>query len=145
MDIIRIIQNICVELGYKFHYGNKSHINLIDQNGNTLPDKTHLLLFPVKRGIKNYDSNSRNYSGSFLFVRPDDFAQDYYNNTDSSETKDKFTTKIEPLITELNSFENRLSYCEGFDINQFEATEIVDTLDANMTGLWVTFNVVYYE
>lgn len=145
MDIVRIIENKCIDLGYLFHYGNKSHLNLIDQNGNTLPDKTHLLLFPVKRGLFNYNNNTRSYSGSFLFVKPDDFAQDYYNNTDSAETQDKFTAKIEPLITELNSLESQLSYCDGFDITQWDATEIVDTLDANLTGLWVTFNVVYYE
>ena len=44
MDIVRIFENICTELDYKFHYGNKSHLNLIDQNGNLEPNKIHLLL-----------------------------------------------------------------------------------------------------
>lgn len=145
MDIVRQLENICNTLGYKFHYGNKSHLNLIEQNGSLEPDLTHLLLFPVRRGARDYNNNTRAYSGYFFFVRPDDFAQDYYNNTDSVETNDKFTTKIEPLLVELNDLENKLGYCESFDIIDFSSTEIVDTLDMNMTGLWVNFNLLSYE
>lgn len=145
MDFVRILENICTELDYKFHYGNKSHLNLIDQNGALEPDKIHLLLFPITRGRFNNDTNSRNVTGNFFFVMPDEFAQDYFNNTNSSETNDKFTNKIEPLISALDNLQNTLDYCKDVDINQFQSVEVVDILDANLSGFWVTFNVEVYE
>lgn len=145
MDIVRQFENIAISKGFKFHYGNKSHLNLIDQNGNLEPNKTHLLLFPVTRGKLDYNDNKRNYKGRFFFVRPDNFSQDYYNNTNSAESEDKFTTKIEPLIQELNGFERSLNWCDGFDILSFESIEIVDALDSNFTGFWVNFNIDRYE
>lgn len=145
MDLVRIIEDICTDLGYQFHYGNKSHLNLIDQNGELAPNKIHLLLFPITRGRINKDTSSRIVSGNFFFVMPDEFAQDYYNNTTSSETSDKFTTKIEPLITSLDGFQDRLDYCENVEVRQFQSVEVVDILDANLSGFWVTFNVEVYE
>ncbi len=145
MDIVRILENICIDLDYSFHYGNKSHLNLIDQNGNLEPNKTHLLLFPPTRSKGNNNDSSRTYRGNFFFVRPDEFAQDYYNNTNSLETNDKYTTKIEPLITDLNSFETQLEYCENMDVLSFDSIDAVDILDANLSGLWVTYNVKVYE
>lgn len=145
MDIVRILENICNDLDYGFHYGNKSHLNLIDQNGNLAPDKTHLLLFPPTRNKANNSDVSRTYRGNFFFVRPDEFAQDYFNNTDSSETNNKYETKIEPLITALNSLETRLEYCDNMDVLTFDSIDAVDVLDANLSGLWVTYNVKVYE
>lgn len=145
MDLVRIIEDICTDLGYQFHYGNKSHLNLIDQNGELAPNKIHLLLFPITRGRVNKDTSSRIVSGNFFFVMPDEFAQDYYNNTTSSETSDKFTTKIEPLITSLDGLQDRLDYCENVEVIQFQSVEVVDILDANLSGFWVTFNVEVYE
>lgn len=145
MDLVRIIEDICTDLGYQFHYGNKSHLNLIDQNGELAPNKIHLLLFPITRGRLNKDTSSRIVSGNFFFVMPDEFAQDYFNNTSSSETSDKFTTKIEPLITSLDGLQDRLDYCENVEVIQFQSVEVVDILDANLSGFWVTFNVEVYE
>ena len=145
MDIVRILEDICTDLGYEFHYGNKSHLNLIDQNGNLAPNKVHLLLFPPTRKNYNFSDSSRTYNGNFFFVMPDQFSQDYFNNTDSSETANKYESKIEPLITALSSFESRLTYCENMDILQFDSVDAVDVLDANMSGLWVTYQFKVYE
>jgi len=145
MDIVRILENICTGLDYKFHYGNKSHLNLIDQNGNLEPNKIHLLLFPPTRKNKNTNDNSRTFNGNFFFVMPDNFSQDYYNNTNSSETENKYETKIEPLINALSSLELQLQYCENIDIIQFDSIDAVDVLDANLSGLWVTYQFKVYE
>lgn len=145
MDIVRILEGICTELSYQFHYGNKSHLNLIDQNGNLEPNKVHLLLFPATRKNYNFSDSSRTYTGNFFFVMPDEFAQDYYNNTDSSETANKYESKIEPLIEDLNTLESKLTYCENIDILQFDSVDAVDVLDANMSGLWVTYQLKVYE
>ena len=136
MDLTRIIENICNELGYNYVYGNKSHINLIDQNGALEPDKFHLLLFPINTGNKNNNDSSRTCNGNFFFVMPDEFAQSY---------KDKFETKIEPCKITLAILEDRISYCENIDIIQFTSIDAVDILDANLTGLWVTFQFKVYE
>jgi len=145
MDIVRIFENICTGLSYKFHYGNKSHLNLIDQNGNLEPNKIHLLLFPPTRKNKNTNDSSRTFNGNFFFLMPDNFSQDYYNNTDSSETENKYESKIEPLINALSSLELQLQYCENIDIIQFDSIDAVDVLDANLSGLWVTYQFKVYE
>ena len=136
MDLTRIIENICNELGYNYVYGNKSHINLIDQNGALEPNKINLLLFPVNRANKNNNDSSRTYNGNFFFVMPDEFAQSY---------SDKFDNKIEPCIISLDALEDKISYCEDIDILQFTSIDAVDILDANLSGLWVTFQFKVYE
>ena len=134
--MVRVLENICTDLGYQFHYGNKSHLNLIDQNGNLEPNKIHLLLFPVTRANKDFSTSSRVYSGNFFFVMPDEFANHY---------EEKYTTKIEPLEDALSLFEERLSYCENIDVVQLNSIDAVDVLDANMSGLWVTYQFRLYE
>lgn len=145
MDIVRTIENICVAKGFQFHYGNKSHLNLIDSNSDLAPDKVHLLLFPVRRGIYERNTNSRVYNGNFFFVMPDNFAQAYYNETDAPVEESKYENRIEPLVADLNSFEAGLTYCNEIDILTFESVDAVDVIDANLSGLWVTFQFRVYE
>jgi hypothetical protein len=145
MDIVRTFEGICDKLGYKFHYGNKSHLNLIDQGGDLEPDLTHFLMFPPTRSKQNNSTSSRDYRGNFFFVRPDKFAQDYYNNTNSNQTNNKYEAKIEPLINQLNTLETQLEYCEDMDVLTFDSIDAVDVLDANLSGLWVTYSVKVYE
>lgn len=145
MDLVRIIETECTASSFTFHYGNKSHLNLIDQNGELEPDKTHLLLFPVRRGQYDRNTNSRVYNGNFFFVRPDEFAQNYYNETDAPESESKYESKIEPLITALNTLELKMQSCYDLDILSWESVDAIDVIDANMTGLWVTFQIRSYE
>lgn len=134
--MVRLLEDICTNLGYQFHYGNKSHLNLIDQNGNLEPNKIHLLLFPATRANKDFSNSSRVYSGNFFFVMPDEFSNHY---------EQKYTTKIEPLEGALALLEERLSYCENIDVVQLNSIDAVDVLDANMSGLWVTYQFRLYE
>ncbi len=142
-DFVITMQRICDENNIQFHYGNKSHLNLIDANSDLEPNKTHFLLFPLKRG--NLINNTRLVSGNFFFVRPDEFAQEYYNETAGNDSEAKYNKIINPLISELDLIENKIKWCEGFDIVSLESIDAVDVLDANMTGLWVTFQVKIYE
>lgn len=134
--MVRLLKNICTDLGYQFEYGNKSHLNLIDQNGYTLPNKIHLLLFPVTNSGTDFSTSSQVHNGNFFFVVPDEFANAYWT---------KYTTKIEPLEIELKNLEKRLSYCDNVDILQFSYVDAIDVLDANLTGFWVTYQFRLYE
>jgi hypothetical protein len=145
MDLVRIIETECIASSFAFHYGNKSHLNLIDQDGELEPDKTHLLLFPVRRGQYDRNTNSRVYNGNFFFVRPDEFAQNYYNETEAPESESKYESKIEPLITALNALELKMQTCYDLDILSWESVDAIDVIDANMSGLWVTFQIRSYE
>lgn len=145
MDIVRTFESVCEGLGYNFHYGNKSNLNLIDSNSNIEPDKIHLLLFPVRRGSKDRNTNSRIYNGNFFLVMPDDFSQAYYNETNQNVNESKYQNRIEPLVNGLDVFESKLSYCNGIDILLFDSVDAVDVLDANMTGLYITFQLRGYE
>lgn len=143
MDLVRIFEKVANDNCIQFHYGSKSHLNLIDSNSSLEPNKIHLLLFPLRRG--NVISNSRVYNGNFFYVMPDDFSNQYYNETEQEECEGKYTDRIEPLITSLDSLEQKLKWCEGIDIVSFESVDAVDVLDANMSGLWVTFQFRVYE
>jgi hypothetical protein len=76
---------------------------------------------------------------------PDDFAQEYHNETDQDNCEAKYTSRIEPLIKSLDALEQKLKWCEGIDIVSFESVDAIDVLDANMSGLWVTFQFRLYE
>lgn len=142
-DLVRILETFCASNDVQFHYGNKSHLNLIDSNSDLCPDKIHLLLFPLRRG--NVIDNARVYNGNFFYVKPDNFAQEYFNETDGENFESKYNTCIEPLIKSLDKFEQKLKWCEGIDIVSFESIDAIDVLDANMSGLWVTFQFRVYE
>jgi hypothetical protein len=142
-DLVRILETVCATNGIEFHYGNKSHLNLIDSNSDLYPDKIHLLLFPLRRG--NIVDAARVYNGNFFFVMPDNFSQEYHNETDQENCEAKYTNRIEPLISSLDALEQKLKWCEGIDINSFESVDAIDVLDANMSGLWVTFQFKVYE
>ena len=142
-DLVRILETFCASNDVQFHYGNKSHLNLIDSNSDLCPDKIHLLLFPLRRG--NVIESARIYNGNFFYVKPDNFAQEYFNETDGENCESKYNTCIEPLIKSLDSFEQKLKWCEGIDIISFESIDAIDVLDANMSGLWVTFQFRVYE
>lgn len=142
-DLVRILETVSKANGIEFKYGNKSHLNLIDSNSDLCPDKIHLLLFPLRRG--NSIDNARTYNGNFFYVKPDDFAQEYYNETDGDNCESKYETCIEPLITSLDSLELKLKWCNEIDILSWESTDAIDVLDANMSGLYVTFQFKVYE
>ena len=142
-DLVRILETVCNTNGVEFKYGNKAHLNLIDGNGELCPDKIHLLLFPLRRG--NVVNNSRIYNGNFFYVMPDDFAQEYYNETDGDNCEAKYATRIEPLIKSLDALELKLKWCNEIDIVSFESVDAIDVLDANMSGLYITFQFRVYE
>lgn len=142
-DLVRILETFCNANDAEFHYGNKSHLNLIDSNSDLCPDKVHLLLFPLRRG--NVIDNSRIYNGNFFYVKPDNFAQEYHSETDGDNCESKYDTCIEPLIKSLDILEKKLRWCEDIDILSFESVDAIDVLDANMSGLWVTFQFKVYE
>ena len=142
-DLVRVLESVCNANDIRFHYGNKSHLNLIDANSDLEPDKIHLLLFPLRRG--NVVDNTRLYNGNFFYVMPDDFAQEYHNETDGDNCEAKYTHRIEPLLKSLDALELKLKWCEGLDIVSFESVDAIDVLDANMSGLFVTFQFRLYE
>lgn len=142
-DLVRVLETVCNANDIKFHYGNKSHLNLIDANSDLDRDKIHLLLFPLRRG--NVVDNTRLYNGNFFYVMPDDFAQEYHNETDGDNCEAKYTHRIEPLLKSLDALEIKLKSCEGLDIVSFESVDAIDVLDANMSGLFVTFQFRLYE
>ena len=142
-DLVRVLESVCNANDIRFHYGNKSHLNLIDANSDLEPDKIHLLLFPLRRG--NVVNSARIYNGSFFYVMPDDFAQEYHNETDGDNCEAKYTHRIEPLLKSLDALELKLKWCEGLDIVSFESVDAIDVLDANMSGLFVTFQFRLYE
>jgi hypothetical protein len=142
-DLVRVLESVCNANDIRFHYGNKSHLNLIDANSDLEPDKIHLLLFPLRRG--NLAGNTRLYNGNFFYVMPDDFAQEYHNETGGDNFEAKYTSRIEPLIKSLDALEQKLKWCEGLDIVSFESVDAIDVLDANMSGLFVTFQFRLYE
>jgi len=144
-DVVRILQDFSTAKNYKFTYGRKAVLNLLD-NGSLFdgdPDSTYMLLEyrkikPVKNatetGIKGI-----NYEGLFYLVKQSDLDQNFFDEV-GTEASGKYTNNIEPLLAILSELDIHFS-CS---INTYEtlvADDITEFLDANMDGLMVNFKI----
>jgi len=147
MGTVRIIESYSSNNDIVFMYGSKSHLNLLESQTaiNEMALKTHLLLFPVRRGKFERSTSSRTESGSFFFVIPDNFDRHYFNERNQPVETSKYALKIEPLVIQLKALEIYLDSCGGIDVVNLESVEAIDVLDANLTGFYVTFNFKVYE
>lgn len=146
-DLVRILETYCDNNDIVYRYGSKSHLNLLEsqQAISEMEQKTHLLLFPVRRGTFNRNDNSRITNGWFFFVLPDNFDRHYFNERNQPIEDSKFALKIEPLMQQLKSLELYLNSCVGLDVINMETVEAIDVLDVNLTGFYVTYQFKVYE
>lgn len=145
MDLVRILETYSNDNDIVFRYGSKSHLNLLEGREELTEDKVHVLLFPLRRGVYNRSNSSRLVNGNLFLVLPDNYDRHYFNERGQDTADSKFVLKVEPLINTSKALENYLSYCNNVEIVSYESVEAIDVLDANLSGLFVTFQVRVYE
>jgi hypothetical protein len=132
MDLPQLFENICIELGYIFSYGNNANKNLIDNGFNK--DDVYFLLDPISRNKTKSEFSGNGlmtYSGNFMFVMNSELNENY---------NDKYKYNILPLLSKLEDFEYKIE-CNNYQINNWDSTEIIDFLDANFDGFIISFNI----
>ena len=144
-DLVRILEDYSNSNDIIFRYGSKSHLNLLEGREELTEDKVHLLLFPVRRGLFDRSTSSRVVNGSFFLVMPDNFDRHYFNEREQPTADSKYTLKIEPLNVYATSMQIYLDSCGEIDVLTFDSVEAIDVLDANVTGLFITYQFRVYE
>jgi hypothetical protein len=144
-DIVRIFEDYCDDQEYYFGYGTTSIQNLLTNPNDYTTDKVHLLLEPVRRKSEVNNTNfgfnvkSRLFTGKYMLVLRDNFDLHFFNEKGQNEATSKYSTRIEPLLTNYALLEKYFMACEGLDLVQHDNFDVTDALDANMTGLIVNF------
>ena len=148
--IITKLEQIAVQNGILFSYGNRANLNLIQSQLDS--SKIYLLLDPVTEN-KTFSEfggiGSVSYSGLFFLVRQSNYDKTYYNQTPEetfvnntlSQDLGKYAEYIKPIKEAyLSIFEDEFN-CSEYQINSWTITDAVDVFDANMDGVIVNFNI----
>lgn len=144
-DLVRILEAYSNANDIIFRYGSKSHLNLLEGREELTEDKVHLLLFPVRRALFSRSDSARVVSGSFFLVMPDNMDRHYFNEREQLVEESKYALKIEPLNIYAQSLQIYLDSCGELDVLTFDSVEAIDVLDANVTGLFITYQFRVYE
>lgn len=148
-DIVEIFEDFAAAQDYRYKYGNKAVLNLIQSRSADLPNEIHLLLENVRRkaeiGSSGLSRKAVVFSGRYFLVVPDDYSTHVYNENESQVSKSKYKEKILPLLTVWKALEAQFIACDGYDILSHENFDVVNELDANLTGLLCTYQIRVYE
>ena len=140
-DIVREFEQYCADNSIIFHYGEESHINLIESNN--LATQIYLLMFPPERSLLSgqigQSFRQYRYSGRFMLMVPADFSQQYHKEI--NHNAGKYETNIEPLLEAFKSFGEHLIKCGRFELSNWTNKDAINYLDANKDGLWCTYSI----
>ena len=141
VDIVRHLEQFSLSKGYKFHYGRKAVLNLLDvESPNPFADETIYFLLE-NRKIKPQTNTTKtnikgnSFDGIFFLVKHSDLDQEF---------EDKYTFNIEPLLQVLKELQAYFS-CTLIDFEVLEADDVTDILDMNCDGLMVKFKAYIPE
>ena len=147
-DIVEIFEDYAAVNSFRYKYGNKNVLNLLQSNSAEFPNQVHLLVETVKRKSEIGDSGlSRKsvlFSGRYLLVVSDDYSTHVFNENEAQVPKSKYKEKILPLLSVWESLEAQFIACEGYDILSHENYDVTNELDANLTGLLVNYQMRVY-
>jgi hypothetical protein len=148
-DIVEIFEDYATTQSFRYKYGNRNVLNLLQSNSADFPDQVHLLVESVTRqseiGSMGLSRNAVLYSGRYILALPDDYASHVYNENETDISKSKYKIKIKPLLTNFKELESQFMACDGLDILTHENSDTINFLDANLTGLFCTFKFRVYE
>lgn len=139
MDLSNHLENYATSQGWRYEYARRDYQNLIDATDFVADaiegygvGETIMIVDPIRRASEN---SSASYRGSFMVLTKSDLDDDY------ASRKTKY---IDPLLDVILKDMKGLMLC-NFDINQWEAIELINMLDWNADGLMVTFNLRGYD
>lgn len=139
MDLSNHLENYATSKNWKYVYARRDYQNLIDATDFVADaiegygvGETIMLVDPIRRGG---ETDNITYKGSFMVLTKSDLDDDYESR------KSKY---IDPLLEVLLKEMKNVLICE-FDINQWEAIELINMLDWNADGLLITFNLKGFD
>ena len=140
-DLVGILETHSTSLDWKFSYGNKSNQNLL--RSDLLTGKKYFLLDPIKRVKTKSEFGGTGiitFSGSFMLLVKSNLDMVYHNQKDVAPSSGRYESNIEPLLTQLETFEDILD-CSTYEIKSWEIIDVINQLDANLDGIIVTFSI----
>ena len=143
-DFVRILQDYATAKGWIYSYGRKSNLNLLSSSTALENDKVYLLHEPSPRkpeqnatgsGVKSYL-----FSGYFFLMVKSEKDMPYFTEMHNPEERSKYVLYIEPLLAEWQILTNLLM-CQGLEVLNFEASDVIDLVDENRDGILVNYQV----
>lgn len=145
-DFTRTLQGYCVANDISYHYGRKASLNLLQSD--TLEDKIYMLheASPRRANMNTTKTNIESFTfiGKFFLMVKSTIDMPYFNEKQVNDSTSKYTTNIEPLLNLFQSIGNSFG-CTDFEVEQWEAIDVVNVFDANKDGILVTYTVKGYD
>ena len=142
MDIVRILEQYCLNNNITFSHGRKSNLNLLKSNLNE--NEIYLLNEPTQRTQQANSLNTRVgsivYKGNMFLLVKSNMDEQYFKEKNTNDTGSKFTKNIEPLLPVSIALHNYLM-CSQLEVNLFDVFEAVNVLDTNKDGLIITYQI----
>lgn len=139
MDLSNHLKSYATSKNWRYEYARRDYQNLIDATDFVADaiegygvGETIMIVDPIRRSSEN---SGISYRGSFMVLTKSDLDDDY------ASRKTKY---IDPLLDIILKEMKGFLLC-NFDINQWEAIELINMLDWNADGLLVTYNLKGYE
>ena len=142
-DFVEILNNYCTANNFKFVYGRKASLNLLDNRTALEPHKIYLMCEPFRRvsertaigKIKSYLFN-----GSFFLAVNSNIDMPVFNEVGNSEVRSKYILNIKPLLDLQSKMVDYFS-CTDIEIVNWDVIDVYDIFDQNKDGILVTFSV----
>ncbi len=136
--IVERLKNIATLNSWKFNYGDYQWQNLLDLlNDTENPQQQVYLLLLWKDVEKKFNEFngliSETYEGEFLLVVRSELQDEDYNY--------KYEERIKELEALSESVTKGITHCEGFTIDYWKQSEVVNQLDTNVDGLKIKFRI----
>jgi len=139
MDISDVFEAFATSKGWGYEYARRDYQNMIDATDFVADaiegygvGETMMIVDPV---IRVSEKQGISYRGSFMVLTKSDLDDDY------TSRKTKY---IDPLLDILLKEMRSKLICD-YDVNQWEAIELINMLDWNADGLLITFNLKGFD
>lgn len=145
-DFTRTLQEYCTANSISYHYGRKANLNLLQSD---LDEGKVYMLHEASPRRSNLNTTktlieSFTFVGKFFLMVKSNIDMPYFNEKQADDSTSKYTTNIEPLLNTFQDIGNSFG-CTDFEIEQWEAIDVVNVFDANRDGILVTYTVKGYE
>lgn len=142
-DIVRIFEAYFTAKDIIYHYGQKANLNLLAYATDFRDLQPYFLHNKNKRitnfsrygGVKGYT-----FTGDAFLVVKSSPDMPYYKEKTDFRNVNKYETNIEPLLEFFNNF-TKSNYCSDLEIKEWSAIDVIDLLDVNFDGLYITYSI----
>ena len=142
-DIVRILEEYFTSKEVIYHYGQKANLNLLGSKTDFRDLQPYFLHNKNKRitNFGRYGSvTGHTFTGDAFLVVKSSPDMPYYKEKTDFRAVNKYETNIEPLLELFYGFAAS-TYCADLEVRQWNADDVVDLLDVNFDGLYITYTI----